>query len=39
MILKDLTDTCLYVAYQNDVYYKRFFEEYCIVGIPHNTAM
>jgi len=21
------------------VYYKRFFAEYCIVGIPHNRAI
>jgi len=28
-----------YVAYRNDVYSKRFFAEYCIVGIPHNTAI
>jgi len=27
------------IAYQNDVYQKRFFAEYCIVGIPHNTAI
>ena len=31
--------TYFYVAYRNDVYYKRFFAEYCIVGIPHNTAI
>jgi len=27
------------IAYRNDVYQKRFFAEYCIVGIPHNTAI
>ena len=26
-------------AYRNDVYYKRFFAVYCIVGSPHNTAI
>jgi len=40
MILLGLSiPTCLYVAYRNDVYYNRFFAEYYIVGIPHNTAI
>jgi len=40
MILLGLSiPTCFYVAYWNDVYYNRFFAEYCIVGIPHNTAI
>jgi len=40
MILLGLTiPTCFYVAYPNDVYYKRFFAEYCIVDIQHNTAI
>jgi len=40
MILLGLSiPTCFYVAYRNDVYYKRFCTEYCIVGIPHNTAI
>jgi len=40
MILLGLSiPTCFYVAYRNDVYYKRFFAEYYIVGIPHNTAI
>jgi len=40
MILLGLsTPTYFYVAYWNNVYQKRFFAEYCIVGIPHNTAI
>jgi len=40
MILLALSiPTCFYVAYRNDVYQKCLFAEYCVVGIPHNTAI